>query len=115
MKNAHTIDISDTLNIPPFWQKEWLQNIIKELNLSTMSAKNRALYNISIARTIAIQEEFEREQKKAEKRGAQKERINLQTLAVEKALKRGKLTAEEIAEDNNVSVSFVLKIQAQIQ
>ena len=110
MKNAHTIDISDTLNIPPFWQKEWLQNILSELNLSTMSAKNRALFNISLARVMAIQDEFEREQKKAEKRGEKKAKTD----AVEKALKRGKLTAEEIAEDNNVSVSFVLKIQAKM-
>lgn len=35
--------------------------------------------------------------------------------AVIKALNRGKLTIEEIAEDNSVSVDNVLKIQAEMQ
>lgn len=35
--------------------------------------------------------------------------------AVIKALNRGKLTIEEIAEDNSVSVDDVLKIQAEMQ
>lgn len=110
MKNAHTIDMSNPLQIPPFWRKEWLQDVIKELNLSTMSAQNRALYNISIARLYAINDEFEHEQKKAEKRGAQQAKQD----AVAKALKGGKLTVEEIAEYNNVSVNFVMKIQSKI-
>lgn len=111
MKNAHTIDISNPLHIPPFWRKEWLQSILSELNLSTMSAQNRALFNISIARVTAINDEFEREQKKAEKRGEKKAKEE----AVEKALKGGKLTVEEIADYNNTTVEFVLKIQSKIK
>ena len=75
-----------------------------------MSAQNRALFNISVARIMAINDEFERDQKKAEKRGAKEVR----TEVVTKALQRGKLTVEEIADDNGVSVDFVLKIQAKM-
>jgi predicted transposase/invertase (TIGR01784 family) len=110
MKNAHTIDISNTLNIPPFWKKEWLQSILSELNLSTMSAQNRALFNISIARVMAINDEFEREQKKAEKRGQQKAR----EVAVSKSLEKG-LDVELIAEILDVTVNFVLKIKNKIE
>jgi predicted transposase/invertase (TIGR01784 family) len=115
MSNAHTIDLSQPLTIPPFWKKEWLQDVIKELNLSSMSAQNRALFNISVARVMAINDEFEREQKKAEIRGAKQAKINTQTEAVQKLLKREKLTVEEIAEDIGVSVDFVLKIQAKMK
>lgn len=111
MANAHTIDISNPLNIPPFWKKEWLQDVIKELNLSTMSAQNRALFNISVARVMAINDEFEREQKKAEKRGAQQEKEEL----VKKALLRSKLTPEEIAENFDISLKRVLQIQTKMK
>ena len=110
MANAHTIDLSQPLTIPPFWKKEWLQDVIKELNLSSMSAQNRALFNISVARVMAINDEFEREQKKAKKAGANE----ANRISVEKLLKRGKMTVEEIAEDIGVSTKFVLQIQAKM-
>ncbi len=41
--------------------------------------------------------------------------LSVTRAAVIKALNRGKLTIEEIAEDNSVSVDDVLKIQAEMQ
>jgi hypothetical protein len=35
---------SEYLTIPPFWKKEWLQDVIKELNLSSMSALSIAYF-----------------------------------------------------------------------
>ena len=51
----------------------------------------------------------------AEAVNAEKKRIEeVKILAIQKALNRGKLTIEEIAEDNSVSIDFVLEIQRQI-
>ncbi len=111
MAKAHTINLDQPITIPPFWQKEWLQDVIKELNLSSMSAQNRALFNISVARVMAINDEFERGQKKAKQLGAKEAK----TEAITKALQKNKLTVEEIADYNSVSVAFVLKIQAKMK
>jgi predicted transposase YdaD len=46
---------------------------------------------------------------KGEAKGILKEKTN----NIVKTLKRGKLTVEEIAEDNDVTVAFVLEIKAQ--
>jgi ribosomal protein S5 len=115
MKKAHTIDISNAAIIPPFWKKEWLHSILGELNLSTMSPQSRALFNISVARVMAINDEFEREQKKAQKRGEKEGAKQAKIEAIEKALKAGKLTIEEIAAYNSVSVNFVLQIKANLK
>jgi predicted transposase/invertase (TIGR01784 family) len=72
MKNAHTIDLNKPREIPHFWKKEYLQEVVKELNLSTMSPLNRALYNIRIAGLIAINEQFEIDMK-AERRKMRRE------------------------------------------
>ncbi len=118
MKNAHTIDISNTMNIPPFWRKEWLQGVLNELNLSTMSAQNRALFNISVARVIAINEEWERETKALERKVKRKvtREVTREVTAdiVKKLLSAGKLSVEEIAETVSVEIDFVLKIQTEI-
>lgn len=131
MKNAHTIDISKPIEVPLFWNKDWLQGVIKELNLSTMSPQNRALYNISIGRLIAINEQNEidrqemrqevreevkeevREEVKEEVREEVKEEVKLdiKAEAIQKALKAGKLTIEEVADYNDVTVEFVLKVK----
>jgi predicted transposase/invertase (TIGR01784 family) len=117
MKKAHTIDISNAAIIPPFWKKEWLQSILEELNLSTMSPQSRALFNISVARVMAINDEFEREQKKAQKAG---EKIGIklgEQLAKEKAiiasLQKG-LAVELIADILDVSIAEVLRVQVKM-
>ena len=127
MKNADTIDISKPEQIPHFWKKEWLQDVVKELNLSTMSPMNRALYNISVARLVAINEQFELDMKvvadKTKKEVTESvtkevtESITkeLKIKGIEKALKRGKLTIAEIAEDEEVPVAFVLQVKANLK
>ena len=106
MKNAHTIDLADRAKTPAFWKKNWYKKTIKELNLSKMSPENRLMYELAWARTMgaAHQEEEDLRRRDEEKMAS----------IVEKALKRGKLTIEEIAEDNETSVDFVLKIQAKM-
>lgn len=114
MKNAHTIDISNPVSVPPFWRKEWLQSAIKELNLSTMSPQNRALYSISIGRLMAINEHYEMERKELTKEVTKEVTKDIKTQSIQKALKAGKLTVEEIADYNDVFVEFVLEVKKQM-
>ena len=107
MKNAHTIDINDPVKVPAFWRKEWLKGAIKELNERTMSPENRALYNISLGRLMAINEHYEIERRELVK--------DTKTQSIQKALKGGKLTVEEIADYNDVSVDFVLNIKKEME
>ena len=66
---------------------------------------------------LLINFELESPQKatNAEAVKAERQRIEeVKTLAIQKALGRGKLTIEEIAEDNSVSTDFVLEVQREL-
>ncbi len=95
-----TIDtVTEPTQFPAFWTEEWLETAIKELDIRAMSPEKRMIYEMTIAaNAVAV----DNEQKKIE---------TVKTQAVKKALNRGKLTIEEIAEDNEVSVDFVIDIQ----
>ncbi len=126
MKNAHTIDLSKPREIPHFWKKEYLQEVVKELNLSTMSPLNRALYNIRVAGLIAINEQFEIDMKAARKKMRRelkkevkaevKEEVLLEVKAksVEKMLRQGKLSFEDISEIYDMTIEDILKIKANM-
>jgi hypothetical protein len=98
MKTLHT---TEPTQYPAFWNEEWLKRAIDELDTRKMTPEERAYF----ARVTAAN---------AEAVNAEKKRIEeVKILAIQKALNRGKLTVEEIAEDNSVSVDFVLGIQQQ--
>ena len=126
MKNAHTIDLEDRAKVPAFWKKSWYSKTMKELNLSKMSAENRLIYELAWARiaATAYQEEMDRKARDAERdaerdterdteRDAERD-AELKVATIVKALKRGKLNIEEIAEDNDVSIDFVLEVKAKM-
>ncbi|GAB3754497.1 hypothetical protein [Spirosoma pomorum] len=98
MKTLHT---TESTQYPAFWNEEWLKRAIDELDTRKMTPEERAYF----ARVIAANAEAV----KAEKMRIEQVRKD----AVQKAIKRGKLTVEEIAEDNSVSVDFVLEVQRQ--
>ena len=142
MKKAHTIDISNSAEVPAFWQKDWLKGVVNELNLSTMSPQNRALYNISIGRLIAINEQDEIDRREMEKEITSKvteevtskvteevtskvtEEVTSKVTEevtskvkieyIQKLLKLGKMTLEEIADFNEVPIQFVLDIKEEM-
>ncbi|WP_020596942.1 Rpn family recombination-promoting nuclease/putative transposase [Spirosoma panaciterrae] len=98
MKTLHT---SEPTQYPAFWNEEWLKRAIDELDTRKMSPEERAYFaRITAANAEAV---------KAEKIRMEE----IKKIAIQKALKRGKLTVEEIAEDNSVSVDFVLEAQRQ--
>lgn len=104
MKTLHkTTDISQ---YPPFWNEDWLKRAIDELDTRKMSPDERAYFaRITAANAEAV---------KAEKKKIEEARLADKTEAIKKALRRGKLTNEEIAEDHSVHLEFVLSIQKQL-
>ncbi len=101
MKTIH--EVSEPTQFPQFWNEEWLRVAIQELDKRAFTPEQRLSYEMTIsANALAVKNE----NKKI------KEAINTKnTETVTKALNGGKLTVEEIAEYNGVSVGFVLDIQ----
>ncbi len=98
MKTLHT---TEPTQYPAFWNEEWLKRAIDELDTRKMTPEERAYF----ARVTAAN---------AEAVNAEKKRIeDVKIVAIQKALNRGKLTIDEIAEDNSVSIDFVLEVQRQ--
>ena len=103
MKTLHT---TPPTQYPDFWDEEWLRRAINELDTRKMTPEERAYFaRVTAANAEAV---------KAEKRRIQEAREDVKVEAVTKALKRGKLTIEEIAEDSSVNVDFVLEIQREL-
>ncbi len=104
MQNLHTV--TETSQFPTFWNEDWLKKAISELDIRNMTPEQKLAYEMAIsANALAVKNE----NKKIE----EAKRI-LIIEAVTKALKRGKLSIEEISEDNNVTIDFVLYVQKQL-
>jgi predicted transposase/invertase (TIGR01784 family) len=110
MKNAHTLDLEDRAKMPAFLKKSWYDKAMKELNLSKMSAENRLIYELTWARlaATAMQDEIDVKKYHAERT------VERNTAMVEKALKLGKLTIEEIANVADTSIDFVLDVKEKM-
>jgi predicted transposase/invertase (TIGR01784 family) len=104
MKNLHKI--KKPIQYPQFWDEEWLNVAIQELDKKAMTPEQRLGYEMAISANALVV--------KNENKKIQKVEEALKIEAVKKALKRAKLSIEEIAEDNDVTIDFVLDIQNQI-
>lgn len=101
MKTIH--EVSEPTQFPQFWDEEWLQVAIQELDKRALTPEQRLSYEMTIsANAFAI---------KNENRKIEEAELRVKAETVIKSLKRGKLTVEEIAEDSGVSADFVLEIQ----
>ena len=67
------------------------------------------------ARITAINAEAVYAEKRKIEEARQEENLLVKTETVKKLLERGKLSLEEIAEDNDVTVEFVTAIQVQMK
>ena len=104
MKALHSNTIPT--QYPQFWDEEWLDKAIQELDTRAMNPEERLQFEMTIsANALAVKNE----QKKIAK-GILEAKIE----SITKSLKRGKLTIEEIAEDNSVDVDFVIDIQQKM-
>ncbi len=101
MKTIH--EVSEPTQFPPFWDEEWLRVAIQELDKRALTPEQRLSYEMTVsANAFAVKNENKKIQEA-------ETRVKAETVA--KSLKRGKLTVEEIAEDNGTSVDFVLEVQ----
>jgi predicted transposase/invertase (TIGR01784 family) len=104
MKEAHTVQ--EPTKFPQFWTEEWLKVAIDELDTRRMTPEERMAYVMTLSNNaIALQME------KQDKEAAVKDAIKTVIL---KALKRDKLTDSEIAEDNGVSIEYVLNLKKEL-
>lgn len=109
MKTVH--EVSEPTQFPQFWNEEWLRVAIQELDKRAFTPEQRLSYEMTIsANALAVRNENKKIHE-AEERAREAENLAVKTETVTKAIKRGKLTIEEIAEDSGVSVDFVLEIQ----
>ncbi|MEZ0483582.1 Rpn family recombination-promoting nuclease/putative transposase [Fibrella aquatica] len=107
MKTIHTTQPTE---YPAFWNEEWLKRAIDELDTRKMTPEERAYFaRVTAANAEAVKAE---KQKIQEARNA--ENVAVKTEAITRALKRGKLTIQEIAEDSSASIDFVLEIQRRL-
>lgn len=100
MKNLHKI--KKPIQYPQFWDEEWLNVAIQELDKKAMTPEQRLGYEMAISANALV---VKNENKKIEK---------VKTESIKIALQKGKLTLEEIAEYNQVTIDFVLDIQNQL-
>lgn len=111
LKYVHTFSVSDLIQKPNFWEKMWYMDILNKLNLNRMTPVQKALYEMSAVR----------DKLRVEKLANQFEEVRTQTLNTEKeirifkALIRGKMSVNEIAEDFEVSESYVLQLKQQLE
>ncbi len=101
MQNLHTV--TQPVQFPKFWNEEWLKIALDELDRRKMTPDERASFEILVARNA--------ESVKAEARKIKAAELTTKINAIKKALIKGKLGTEDIADYNDVSVEFVYEIQ----
>ena len=95
MKTLH--EATDPAEYPAFWNEQWLQRAIDELNTRKMTPEERSQF----ARYTAINAE-----------AVIAERARLSGI-IRRSLQQG-LTVEQIAEINEVSVDYVRELQQKL-
>lgn len=103
MKNLHTI--TEQTQFPKFWNEEWLNVAIQELDKKAMTPEQRLNYEMIIsANALAV---------KNEKKKIEEAELKLKIETIKNALEMG-LTSEQSARLSGVSVEFVNSIKANL-
>ena len=106
IKEAENLDV-----IPNNLNDEGLTEAYQDANRNTWTKEELDAYNYTAMRE---QDERGREQA-AEMRGMEKGIDKERHRGIEKALKRGKLSVEEIAEDFETTIDTVIQIKKQLE
>lgn len=108
MQNLHTV--TEASQFPKFWNEKWLKKAISEVDLRNMTPEQKLAYEMAIsANALALKNENKKIQD-----ARKEENLAVKTESIKKLLKRGKLSIEELAEDNDVSIDFVLNVQKNL-
>ena len=104
MKNLHKA--TSPTQYPQFWNEEWLKIAIDELDKKALTQEERLVYAMTIsANALAVKNENKKIENAKQEKAFE---------VVKKMLLRGKATIQEIAEDCDVTVDFVLDVQNQL-
>ena len=107
MNNLNTIP--ESTPFPKFWDEDWLNFAIKELDTKAMTPEQRLIYEMTVsANALAVKNENKKIQE-AEKR----KEISVKTETISNALSMG-LSIEQAANLANVSVDFVKSVQQEL-
>ena len=131
MKTAHTLPANKPDYWPVIWNEDWIRLAFDELDRLKMDPEERIAYEMAIVRNASIvfaaNERRERERTEAlsegreegieqgREQGREEGRRQAVEASIQRALRRGKLTVAEIAEDHGVALAEVLLIQAKAQ
>lgn len=95
---------------PQFWNEEWLEAAIKELDTRAMTPEKRMAYEMTLsANALAVENENRKIQEAREA-----ENLAVKAETVKKALSKG-LDVNLVADIAEVSIDFVLNIQKQLR
>ena len=108
-----TTDINKPTQFPEYWDEEWLQIAIDELDRRKLTHDERASLEILIARNAEAVKAVSRKIAEAKKEGREEEKLAVKTEMVTNALNLG-LTVEQCVSIISVSEDFVLNIQRQL-
>ena len=95
---------------PPFWNEEWLDVAIKELDTRQMTPEKRMAYEMTLAANALAIENENRKIEEARQEAKEEENRAVKTETVKNALQMG-LTVEQSAKLADVTAEFVEKIK----
>ena len=113
MKYAHKYNPTKDIP-PPFWEKDFFKKPLKRLDTSKMSPLEAAAYENALMRDRIVSEHNENKLNQAVEKAVEKTAEKVKIDSIKKLLLRGKATIEEIAEDIEVSIDFVTKVQKSL-
>lgn len=104
MKNLHII--TESTQFPKFWDEDWLNIAIQELDTKMMTPEQRLAYEMTVsANALAI---------KNEKKKIEEAKLAEKVEMIKKMVSLSNLTVEEIANFTNTSIEFVIDIQQKL-
>jgi len=111
MKVTHTLKEADTFNPPEFWSEEWIQEAIKELDLSNMTPMEREYAERQIVKAVMYNTSMKEREEAMRERDELKEQ---RTESVIKLLVRN-TPPYEVADILSISLEEVLKIKQTLE
>jgi hypothetical protein len=59
LKYAHHIDLTNEAERPPFWKEDWLDEILKKIDLNRMSPEQRVMFDMSLVKEVMYHQKLE--------------------------------------------------------
>ncbi len=105
MQNAHKI--TNLAAFPTFWDETWLRIALEEVDTRAMNPEQLLQFEMQLSANAMAVHRAAREREEAAAEGREEGREAAKLVAARKALLRGKLTIQEIAEDTELPLAVV--------